>query len=81
MTDIAPNVPENIASNPSNDPLIEKINNMTHIEMCHLWRFSAIGNPIFDSSKPYYDIFKKRFDAFGGMNAKISKEIGWGKHD
>jgi hypothetical protein len=34
-------------------------------------------SPYFDSSKPYYAVFKARFDELGGFNAAISKKIGW----
>lgn len=55
---------------------IEKINNMSHIEMARLWRFAPSGHKYFDSSLPYFDIFNKRFKAFGGFTPKISKLIG-----
>ncbi len=54
-----------------------KIGMMTHVEMCKLWRFAPSGHPIFDSALPLYDIFSKRFTAFGGMTTKISKELGY----
>jgi len=56
---------------------IEKINNMTHRDMCIAYRFAKCGDPIFDNRLPLYIIFKKRFDAFGGFTPEISKDIGW----
>ena len=64
-----------------NNEEIEKyknqIENMSHSEMSILWRFAPVGNPIFDRRYPLYDIFKKRFDDFGGFTPEISKDIGW----
>ena len=56
--------------------LIEK---MSHLEMAHLYRFGPSGHTFFDSSKPYNEIFMKRFKELGGMTTTISKEIGWDK--
>lgn len=56
---------------------IEKINNMSHLEMARMWRFSPPGHPYFDNSKPFFKVFKERFDKFGGFTVNISKEIGW----
>ena len=55
---------------------IEKINKMSQEEMATLWRFAPIGHPYFDSSKPFYEIFKKRFKELGGMSPEVSKKIG-----
>lgn len=57
---------------------VDKINAMSRIEMATLWRFAPSGHPYFDSSKPYYEIFKSRFDNLGGFSPEISKAIGWG---
>lgn len=53
------------------------IDDMTHIQMCELWRFAPLGHPIFDIKLPLYDYFKKKYDALGGMTPEISKLIGW----
>lgn len=60
--------------------VIDDINNMSHIEMARLWRFTTIGSksPYFDDNLPYFKIFEKRFKELGGMTPEISKEIGWG---
>jgi len=57
--------------------MIDDINKMTHMEMAMLWRFAPTGHPFFDHTLPYYAIFKKRYDEFGGMTPEISKKIGW----
>ena len=58
------------------DKMIEEINAMSCEEMCHLWRFAPSGHPYFDSTKPYYEVFKARFDKLGGFSPEISKKIG-----
>jgi hypothetical protein len=59
------------------DPEVEKINNMTQIEMARIWRFSPSGCIYFRADLPYYDIFKARFNELGGMTPEISKRLGW----
>jgi len=58
---------------------IHKINNMSRVEMCRLYRFATPSHPWFDRSKPFSEIFMKRFKELGGFSAEISKEIGWGE--
>lgn len=53
------------------------INSMSQTDMARMWRFTPSGHIYFDSSLPFYDIFKKRFDELGGFTPGISKEIGW----
>ena len=56
---------------------IEKINSMGHVEMCRLWRYAPSDHPYFNSTLPYYEIFRERlFDHFGGFLPQISKSIG-----
>lgn len=55
----------------------QKIDNMSHTQMASMWRFTKAGHPVFDSTLPLFDYFKKRFDKFGGMTSKVSKLIGW----
>ena len=58
--------------------IIDKINQMGHLEMASLWRFAPSGHPYFDNTKPYAEVFKKRlFEHFGGFTPEISKELGW----
>jgi hypothetical protein len=57
--------------------IVDKINSLSRIEMAKLWRFTSPGHLYFRNDKPYYQIFKKRFDELGGFNSTISKAIGW----
>ncbi len=57
---------------------IQKINQMSQIEMARLWRFGSRDNKYFDSTGPYAEIFQKRFTELGGFTPEISKQIGWG---
>ena len=55
----------------------EKINALTHEEMCRLWRFSMPGTcKYFDLTSPLWPIFEKRFKELGGFTPEISKRIG-----
>lgn len=57
--------------------IINEINNMSHYEMGRVYRFST-RTEFFDSSKPYWAIFKERFYThFGGWNPALSKQVGW----
>lgn len=55
---------------------IEKINDMTQIQMASLWRHAPSGHPYFDTSKPFFKVFDKRFKELGGFTPAISKAIG-----
>jgi len=59
-----------------NQSIVDHIMDMTHEEMAWEWRFSVIGNILFNRDEPYYDIFYKRFMEFGGMTPEMSKKIG-----
>lgn len=56
---------------------IEHINNMSHIEMAKLWRFSDCTHNYFNTDLPFSKIFEERFKKFGGMTPAISKRVGW----
>lgn len=56
--------------------IVAKINSMSHIEMAKAYRFYPSGHGFFDESKPYYNIFMKRFRELGGMTTEMSKQIG-----
>lgn len=57
---------------------IDKIKAMSQYDMCALWRFAPSGHPYFDSSKPFYEVFRKRlFEELGGFTPEISKSLGW----
>lgn len=56
------------------------IDNMSHYEMCRMWRFQPVGvlHPYFDSTNPISDYFYDRlFKHFGGFTPEISKQLGW----
>ena len=59
---------------------LKQIENMSHSEMASLWRFAPVGHPIFNRNYPLYNIFKIRFDSFGGFTPEVSKDIGWDKY-
>ena len=62
---------------PEEQAEIDTINQMSHHEMCRLWRFAPGGHPYFDSTKPCSEVFKRRlFEHFGGFNPAISKSLG-----
>ena len=56
---------------------LDKIKQMSQIEMARLWRFAPTGHPIFDNrNQPVYDKFCDRFyKDLGGMTSAISKAI------
>ena len=56
---------------------IKDINQMTREDMAQLWRHAPVGHPYFDTTLPFYEVFKKRFDELGGFSPEISKKIGW----
>lgn len=56
---------------------INKINKMGQYEMAYLWRNASPGHSYFDSTKPFFKVFEKRFfKELGGFTPAISKEIG-----
>ena len=56
---------------------IELINTLSQLDMARLVRFAPAGHIYFDMTKPYSQIFHKRFKELGGMTTVISKRIGW----
>ena len=62
---------------PAQQETINTINNMSHFEMCSLWRSAPAGHPYFDTLQPFAKAFQARlFGHFGGFNPEISKRIG-----
>ena len=39
----------------------KRIDEMSHIQMCELWRFAECGHPIFDSRYPIYNHFLEKY--------------------
>ncbi len=56
---------------------VDRIHSLSREEMASLWRFAPAGHLYFDTTRPYYEIFRKRFDELGGFSPAISKAIGW----
>ena len=53
----------------------KEIDLMSHEDMAKRWRFSKIGDPIFQGETG--DYFIDRFKILGGFTPTISKRIGW----
>ena len=52
------------------------IDNLSHYDMCWIWRFAEPGNPYTSGEVSQY--FKDRlFQHFGGFTPEISKSLGW----
>ena len=57
------------------EELTRAIEQMSHHEMCRIWRHSPSDSPYVQP--PIAEIFKARlFDHFGGFTPEISKKIG-----
>jgi len=53
-----------------------QIENMSHYDMCRVWRYASTGNPLIMGETGEY--FKERlFKHFGGFTPEISKSLGW----
>jgi len=59
----------------------EEIDNLSHEEMCKLWRFIPAGQNLCPSNKEnnmeVEEYFIKKFHSLGGFTPEISKKIGW----
>ena len=51
------------------------IDAMSRYELCRIWRFAKIGDPLLQNETGEY--FKKRLDELGGFSPEISKSLGW----
>lgn len=57
---------------------INKINEMSQIDMCKLWRYAPLEHIYFNPTLPYFKVFKYRlFHHFDGFIPQISKLIGF----
>ena len=60
--------------------LKQQVDELTHEEMCRMWRFNEGSRVYFDSTNKISDYFRKRlFEHFHGFTPEISKKIGWKK--
>lgn len=57
--------------------LKEKIDSMSHMELCRAWRFAPVGDELFQGDVG--DYLLARLETFGGFTPAISKAIGWGR--
>ena len=64
----------NIIDKSNQELEIDKIKNMSQVELARLWRFSPVGHPYFDTSLPFNEVFE---ECFQGFTPEISKQIGW----
>jgi hypothetical protein len=55
----------------------EIINNLTHEELCRIWRFAPPSHPYFRKELPLFKYFNERYKKMGGMTSEMSKRIGW----
>jgi len=56
----------------------KEIDELSHFEMCEIWRFASRKNYLINGENGEY--FKRRlFKHFGGFTPEISKELGWKK--
>lgn len=53
------------------------IDQASHFEMAVVERFAPGGHVLFRHGAGLNFLFDKRFDAFGGMTSKISKQVGY----
>jgi hypothetical protein len=68
-------------------PTMEEVEQASHVQLAKWYRFLpspgsiAVGNSNFEeilsAECKIADRIAERFRSFGGMNASISKEIGW----
>ena len=54
----------------------EYIDELSHFEICRLWRFTPIGDPLFTGDTG--DYLTTKFHSLGGLTPAISKKLGWG---
>lgn len=54
---------------------IAKINNMSRMEICRLWRFAGDNHPLM-SGEPGKRL-TRRFSELGGFSPGISRALGW----
>ena len=52
-----------------------KIDNMTQLELCKIWRFAPVGDSLLQGDTG--DYFSKALKEKGGFTPEISKQIGW----
>ena len=63
---------------PEYNACVIEINQLTHEEMCRMWRFGSMKKEWNDNTNPLSQYFTDRlFAHYGGFTTEISKRIGW----
>ena len=52
-----------------------RIDGMSQLQLCRLWRFAKCDHPLFQGDTGKY--FEKVMKENGGLTTEISKQIGW----
>ena len=55
---------------------IDRINQMSQMEMARAWRYSPSGHHYFDKTLPFFEVFDARFTELGRFTPEISKQLG-----
>lgn len=58
------------------EDLKKRIDGMSQYELCRIWRFAKLGDPLLQG--PVGEYFSKKLKEAGGFTPEISKELGWG---
>ncbi len=56
--------------------LKKQIDEMSHYEMCRVWRFAETENPLLQGNVGEY-FTERLFHYYGGFTPEISKSLGW----
>jgi len=57
---------------------IKEVSELSHYQMCYMWRFQKGKSDYFDNTKEISKYFSDRlFKHFGGFTPEISKQLGW----
>ena len=53
----------------------KNIDNMSQYDLCRIWRFAKVGEPLLQGDTGAY--FAKVMNEKGGFTPGISKQLGW----
>lgn len=60
------------------DELKAEIDQLSHFQMCYMWRTGKANPAYFNKANPISEYFTSRlYNHFGGFTPEISKQIGW----
>ena len=54
----------------------EQINQMSHMDLCRLWRHGQSGNPLLQGTAGAL-VKHRLFQELGGFTPALSKAVGW----